>query len=149
MYIDLDSCHPPPPTPVGFMSQPLILYVERNAILQTFMQDMFDLAGWRVRCAHNLYSAESCLRSHERYALLLTGEELPPLELIPGRSGLELVTLARQLPHRKNLPILFFSIEDCEQEAKLAGANEFLRKPHDLFLLVDTIRRLIVTGDKK
>jgi len=36
-----------------------------------------------------------------------------------------------------------FSIEDCEREAKEAGANEFLRKPHDLFLLVETIRRLI------
>jgi hypothetical protein len=49
----------------------------------------------------------------------------------------------RELPHRKELPILFFSIEDCGQEAKAAGATEFLRKAHDLFQMVDTIRRLL------
>jgi CheY-like chemotaxis protein len=83
------------------------------------------------------------LRSTQRFSLFLTGHELPPRELLPERSGLELVKLARELPHRKELPILFFSIEDCEREAKAAGANEFLRKPHDLFKMVDTIRGLL------
>ena len=145
MHIDLDSCHPPPRTSHASFAQPLILYVERNAVLQRFMEDMFDLAGWRVRCARDYYAAESFLRSTERYALLITGEELPPLHLLAERSGLELVTLARSLPHRTELPILYFSIEDRAEEARRAGATEFLRKPHDFYLLVDTIRRLIET----
>lgn len=66
---------------------------------------------------------------------------MPPIDARYGRSGLELVRLARELPHRKELPILFFSIEDCERAAKAAGADAFLRKPHDLFQTVDTVRK--------
>lgn len=58
-------------------------------------------------------------------------------------TGLEVVKYARTLPHRESLPIILFSIEDCEKEAKAAGASEFLRKPHDLFRLLDITRRLI------
>ena len=144
MFIDLDACHPYPPRLWDVpLRQPIILYVERNAVLRSLMSDMFDLAGWHVQRACDLHSAASLLRSKERFSLLLTGHELPPRELLPGRSGLELVKLARELPHRKELPILFFSIEDCEQEARRAGADAFLRKPHDLYLMVDTIRKLI------
>ena len=144
MFIDLDSCDARMPHLWDVpLRQPIILYVERNSALRLFMSDMFDLAGWHVHRAFDLYSAASLLRSSQRFSLLLTGHELPPRELLPGRSGLELVKLARELPHRKELPILFFSIEDCEQEAKEAGATAFLRKPHDLFQMVDTIRRLI------
>jgi len=73
----------------------------------------------------------------------MTGDELPPIDARYGRSGLELIRLTRELPHRNSLPILFFSIEDCEREAKAAGASAFLRKPHDLFQMVDTIRGLL------
>jgi CheY-like chemotaxis protein len=125
------------------LRQPIILYVERNSTLRHLMSDMFDLAGWHVHRAADINSAASLLRDKQRFSLLLTGLESLPRELLPERSGLELVRLVRELPHRKELPILFFSIEDCEREAKAAGANEFLRKPHDLFKLVDTIRRLL------
>lgn len=60
-----------------------------------------------------------------------------------GSSGMELVKYTRALPHRNALPILFFSIEDCALEAKEACASEFLSKPHYLFQIVDTIRRLL------
>jgi CheY-like chemotaxis protein len=107
------------------------------------MSDMFDLAGWHVHRAFDPGSALSQLRDTQRFSLLLTGDELPPISARYGRSGLELVKSTRELSHRKSLPILFFSIEDCEREAKAAGASAFLRKPHDLFQMVDTIRRLI------
>jgi CheY-like chemotaxis protein len=113
------------------------------------MSDMFDLAGWHAHRAFDVSSAESMLRGEQRFSLLLTSDELPPLNLLPGRSGLELVTLARSLPHRKELPILFFSIEDCAERAIAAGATAFLRKPHDLFQMVDTIRNLLAAGSEE
>jgi CheY-like chemotaxis protein len=125
------------------LRQPIILYVERNTALRLFMSDAFDLAGWHVHRAFDTCSALSQLRSKQRFSLLLTGDELPPISATYGRSGLELVKSARELPHRNSLPILFFSIEDCEREAKAAGATAFLRKPHDLFQMVDTIRGLL------
>jgi CheY-like chemotaxis protein len=146
MLMDIDPCQHRPRIWDVSLRQPIILYVERNSTLRIFMNDMFDLAGWHVHRAFDVSSAESLLRSTQRFSLLLTADELPPLNLLPGRSGLELVTFARQLPHRKELPILFHSIEDCAERAIAAGASAFLRKPHDLFLLVDTIRRLIAAG---
>lgn len=144
MLIDLDPCQPRLPRIWDVsLAQPIILYVERNSALRHFMSDMFDLAGWHVHHAIAPDSALSQLRSTQRFSLLLTGDELPPMNSRYGRSGLELVKYTRELPHRKVLPILFFSIEDCEREAKEAGASAFLRKPHDLFQMVDTIRRLL------
>ena len=148
MLIDI-NCRPLPGLWSASLRQPIILYVERNTTLRYFMSDMFDLAGWHVHRAHDIYSAVSLLRSSQRVSLLLTGDELPPLDLLEGRSGLELVTLARELPHRKSLPVLFFSIEDCAEEAERAGANAFLRKPHDLYLMLDTIRRLLAEGSNE
>jgi CheY-like chemotaxis protein len=144
MFIDLDECQPRLPRIWDVsLAQPIILYVERNSALRHFMCDMFDLAGWHVHRAVDPCSALSLLQSRQRFSLLLTGDELPPIDAQYGRSGLELVRAARTLPHRNTLPILFFSIEDCEREAKAAGANAFLRKPHDLFQMVDTIRKLL------
>lgn len=117
--------------------QPVILYVERNALLAQLVNDLLDLGGWHVSRAQNGGIAKIFLDSEQHYALLLIDNELP------DTTGLEIVKYARTLPHRKSLPIMLFSIEDCAREAKAAGANEFLRKPHDLFLMVDTIRRLI------
>ncbi|HKP72202.1 MAG TPA: response regulator [Pyrinomonadaceae bacterium] len=129
------------------MAQPLILYVERNYILYQFMRDVFDLAGWKVHHAEGGVIAQKFLESREPYNLLLLDNDLPPSTW--AMSGLELVRYARSLPSRKGLPILLYSIEDCAKEAKLAGADEFLRKPHDLHAMVDTIRRLLEEGAKK
>jgi len=147
MHMDIDPCRQRPHIWDVSLRQPIILYVERNSALRLFMCDVFDLAGWHAQRAFDVSSAESLLRSPQRFSLLLTADELPPLNLLPGRSGLELVSFARGLPHRKELPILFHSIEDCAERAMAAGASAFLRKPHGLFLLVDTIRRLLAASD--
>ncbi|HEX8130130.1 MAG TPA: hypothetical protein VF527_13590 [Pyrinomonadaceae bacterium] len=151
MIMDIDPCRHMPRTRLwdGSLKQPIILYAEGNAILRHFLTDVFDLAGWHAHRASNVESAESLLCSQQRFSLLMTADELPPLNLFPGRSGLELVTFARSLPHRKELPILFFSIEDCAEKAKAAGANAFLRKPYDLFQMVDTIRTLLAANSEK
>jgi CheY-like chemotaxis protein len=117
--------------------QPAILYVENNLILSQLVTDMLDLGGFHVWRAENGTAAQIFLRHEQRFALLLVDNELR------DTTGLEVVKYARTLPHRKSLPVILFSIEDCAEEAKRAGADEFLRKPHDLFLMVDTIRRLI------
>jgi CheY-like chemotaxis protein len=150
MFMDIDDPCQPHKLHIWNVSpaQPIILYVEHNSTLRIFLSDVFNLAGWYAHQAFDVSSAESMLRGHQRFSLLLAGDELSPYNPKRGLSGLQLVTLARSLPHRKEMPILFFSIEDCAEQAKAAGANEFLRKPYDLFLLVDTIRKLLAPGDK-
>jgi CheY-like chemotaxis protein len=117
--------------------QPAILYVENNLILSRLVTDLLDLGGWHVWRADDASTARLFLQNEQRFALLLVDNELR------DASGLELVKFARTLEHRASLPVVLFSIEDCEREAKAAGANEFIRKPHELYLLLDTVRRLI------
>ncbi|HEX8636284.1 MAG TPA: response regulator [Pyrinomonadaceae bacterium] len=118
------------------MIQPAVLYVEDNALLSKLVTDLFDLAGWHVWRAENGSIAQTFLRHEQRFALLVVDNELR------DTSGLAVVTYARTLAHRESLPIILFSIEDCEREAKEAG-DEFLRKPHDLFRLMDIARGLM------
>ena len=136
MFIDIDACGLRPAW-TRIVIQPAILYVENNLLLAQLVTDLLDLGGWHVWRASDGSTAQVFLRSEQRYALLLVDNELR------DTSGLEVVKYARSLPHRESLPVMLFSIEDCEQEAKEAGANAFLRKPHDLYLMLDTIRRLI------
>jgi DNA-binding response OmpR family regulator len=80
MLIDLDPCLPRMPRIWDVaLRQPIILYVEHNTALRHFMNDMFDLAGWHVHRAFDTCSALSQLRSKQRFSLLLTGDELPPI----------------------------------------------------------------------
>ena len=123
--------------------QPAVLYVENNVLLSRLVSDLLGLAGWHVRRAESGTIAQMFLRHEQRFALLLVDNELS------DTTGLELVKYARTLAHRASVPIILFSLDDCEREAKEAGANEFLRKPHDLFLLIEIARRLIGASDKK
>ena len=136
MFIDIDACGLRPAWR-QIVIQPAILYVENNQLLSQLVTDLLDLGGWHVWRAHDAATAQIFLRHEQRFALLLVDNELR------DTTGLEVVKYARSLPHRESLPVVLFSIEDCEREAKEAGANEFLRKPHDLYLMLDTIRRLI------
>ncbi len=119
------------------MPQPIILYVENNLMLMQLVRDVLDLAGWNVQHLRNATYACTLLRGQEPYDLLLVDNELQHM------TGLALVRYARELTHRAGLSILLFSIEDYAEEAKRAGADAFLRKPHDLHLLLNTIRRLL------
>jgi CheY-like chemotaxis protein len=136
MHMDIDPCGVRPAWR-EMVIQPAILYVENNLILSQLVTDLLDLGGWHVWRAECGTAAQIFLRHEQRFALLLVDNELPDMR------GLEVVKYARSLPHRESLPVMLFSIENCEREAKEAGANEFLRKPHDLFLLMDIARRLI------
>jgi DNA-binding response OmpR family regulator len=124
------------------MPQPIILYVENNLMLMQLVRDVLDLAGWNVQHLRSATFAKTLLHGKQPYDLLLVDNELQYL------AGIELVRYTRELTHRKGLQILLFSIEDYEEEARRAGADAFLRKPHDLHLLLDTIRRLLAAGGK-
>jgi CheY-like chemotaxis protein len=82
------------------------------------------------------------LAGKTRYDLLLFDNELP------GMNGVELIRIARKLPHRRRTPIIMFSASNCEAEAWKAGVNAFLRKPKDLPALTSMIARLLSSKRK-
>ena len=59
------------------------------------------------------------------------------------RSDTQLIRRARQLPHRKRVPVVMLSASDVEAEAWRAGADAFLKKPDDIRRLTEMVARLL------
>jgi CheY-like chemotaxis protein len=116
---------------------PHILLVEDCQIVADAVRETLEAEGWRVSLCGDGAVAVLRLASEAGYSLLLCDYNLPNV------NGLELVRYARTLPHRRGMPIIMFSASECSREARLAGANEFLRKPQDVGMIVETVARLL------
>ena len=114
-----------------------ILYVEDNHLVAEAVRDLLENEGWSVELHADGESAISRMAGAAPYDLLLFDDELP------GVSGLELVSCARDLPRYRMTPIILLSAGGHEAEARRAGADLFLRKPEDIGALVEAVRRLI------
>jgi len=114
-----------------------ILHVEDGKLIANAVKEALEEKGWRVVTCADGGEALTKIESSARYDLLLFDHDLP------GISGLALIERARQLPHRRQTPIIVFSASPLEREALAAGADAFLRKPEDVVHLVATVERLI------
>lgn len=116
-----------------------ILYVEDSKFVSDAVKDTLECEGWRVETCADGFVALFLIKSQTRYDLILLDNELPNL------SGLELTRRARELPHRKQTPIIMLSAGEVVRDAHLAGADAFLRKPQDIGKIVETVTRLLIT----
>ncbi len=116
---------------------PHILLVEDHKIVAQAIRETLELEGWRVTLCYDGAVAVIRLVSETRYNLLMFDYQLPNV------NGLELVRYARTLPHRRGTPIIMFSASERSRDARLAGVNEFLRKPQDIGKVVKTVTRLL------
>lgn len=120
----------------------VILYVEENMMLWQTVRDVLEFAGWYVK-RHEAAYGLALIENRDHFDLLLIDRDSRQ-----SPDGLKLVRRARQLPHRRETPIILISLADCADEARAAGADAFLRKPNNLIELVDTIRRLLAASAK-
>jgi CheY-like chemotaxis protein len=117
---------------------PHILLVEDHKVVAQAVKETLEEEGWRVTLCYDGAAAVTRLASDARYSLLMCANHLPHV------NGLELVRYARELPHRKQTPIIMLSASEVGRDARLAGATEFLRKPQDIGKIVETAARLLV-----
>ena len=116
---------------------PHILLVEDNKFVSDAVKETLEGEGWRVESCADGYVALLLIKSERRYDLIILDNDLPNV------SGLELARRARELPHRKQTPIIMLSASEGVRDALLAGVNTFLRKPQDIGKVVETIKRLL------
>ena len=119
-----------------------ILHVEDSAPVAEVVRDVLQGIGWKVETCADGAEAKQKIEGKAHYDLLIFDNDLP------GQSGIELVRQARQLPHRRRTPIIMLSGSDVEPQAWRAGADIFLKKPHDLGKLAATVTRLLTKGAK-
>ena len=118
---------------------PHILLVEDHRVVAQAVKETLEAEGWRVSLCGDGAVAVWNMASEAAYDLLIFDNHLPNV------NGLELVRYARGLPRRRRTPIIMFSGSECGRDARLAGANEFLRKPQDIGKIVETAARLLIS----
>lgn len=118
-------------------SQISILHVEDNAMVAKMVQDSLEFEGWQVETCADGNTAMEKIAGAAHYDLLLLDYELP------GMNGVQLVQHARSLAHRRRTPIIILSATLDEEEARIAGADAFLRKPEDIAAVTETVAQLV------
>ncbi|HEV7892273.1 MAG TPA: response regulator [Pyrinomonadaceae bacterium] len=120
-----------------------ILHAEDDALVANVVGETLRDEGWRVSTYTDGVAALAEIESDAHYDLILLDNHLP------GVNGLELVSRARQLAHRQQVPIIMLSAADEWREARRAGATAFLRKPEDMHALTETIARMLARRTKQ
>ncbi len=120
-----------------------ILHVEDDALVANAVKVTLRDEGWRVSTYTDGAAALKEIEGGTHYDLMIVDNQLP------GMSGLELVSRARRLPHRRQVPIIMLSATDEWREARRVGASAFLRKPEDVHVLTETIARLLARRPKQ
>lgn len=113
-----------------------VLYVEGPRGISRVVEEVLRGAGIAVDAATSGNAAWEILRSPAQYDALVIDNNLPSV------SGLELVLRTRSMAHRRNLPIIMFSADNCEKEAWRAGVDDFLPKSQ-VDQLAARLRRVI------
>jgi CheY-like chemotaxis protein len=119
-----------------------ILHAEDDEVVAEFIGESLGGEGWRV---NTFKDGEAALREVEgdaHYDLMVIDHFLPDV------SGIEIVSRARELEHRQQVPIIVLSAADVGRDARRAGATAFLRKPHDVPALAETVARLLARKPK-
>ena len=114
-----------------------ILHAEDDALVANVVREALRDEGWRVSTFTDGAAALAEIESDAHYDLLILDNHLP------GVNGLELLSRARRLAHRQQVPIIMLSAADEWREARRVGATAFLRKPEDMHALTETIARLL------
>lgn len=118
-------------------SQITILHVEDHKDVAKLVEDLLAADRFRIeRCVNGL-TAWEILKGKSRYDILIVDNNLP------GLSGLELVLLVRNLPHRRKMPIIMLSGDDVEKEAWRARVNAFVSKSQAVDKLSLAVARVL------
>lgn len=129
---------PDRPTPAS--SHGRILVADDEPHIRRILATFLDASGFSVDQATDGAQALELLQGPTPYRVALLDI------MMPGHSGLEVLELARTLPHRQGLPIVILTAkgQDADrEEAFLLGAADFLTKPFSPKKLLARIQDLV------
>ena len=118
-----------------------LLYVGQHVEWFRCLKNALGLPANRLVYCAGGSSVEHFLKSNIHYDFFLFDFDLL------GATGVELVRLARSLPHRQHIPIIIVAaeevIDDLGELARSTGADDCLTKSEDASIALETIQRLL------
>ena len=114
--------------------KPLILVVDDEASARELLTSYLESAGYGVAVANS--STEAIRKATQSRPSAITLDIL-----MPGGSGFETLYQLKNTPKTGNIPIIVVSVVDQKQLGFTLGAAEYLVKPVQRSVLLDTIRK--------
>ncbi|MES1991865.1 MAG: PAS domain S-box protein [Pseudomonadota bacterium] len=122
----------------------LILLVEDNELVRSFVESQLESLGYRVISVENGNKALDVLREEKNIDLLFTDVVMPG-----GLNGRQLAEEARKL--RSNIKVLFtsgYSEDAIIHDGRLDEGVQLLSKPYKRRDLADKVRLVLEAGEK-
>jgi len=116
-----------------------VLVADDDPEICTLIKTILRSASFEVQVCADAESALIHLQRDKAYDILISDF------MLPGISGIELITMVRASPQTAKLPILMISGHSnyaMDARAKSAGADHFLNKPFTLSQLRSTVTAL-------
>lgn len=113
-----------------------ILLVEDDRDILEAMQDLLETEGHLVQCATNGQEALDLLRKSIHPKLIL-------LDLMmPIKDGFQFRKEQIQDPNLAHIPVVIMSADgQIEKKLHQIGAHEYLKKPVDIDIVLETVKR--------
>jgi len=135
---------PRPQLPAGKRSdkEPLILIVDDEVPAREILASYLEPEGYRVETATS--AAETLEKARK-----LRPDAITLDILMPNSNGFEALLSLKSAPDTANIPIIVVSILDQQKMGFALGAADYLVKPVDKSLLVQTIRKHVQPQEKE
>jgi DNA-binding response OmpR family regulator len=123
------------------MAEPHVLLIEDEPNITEAIRFILTRAGWRVSALANGSEALARIEAEQPDAVILD-------LMLPGMSGLEILTHLRAQARTARLPVLMLTARGQGRDreaAERAGASAFLAKPFANGDVLDCLQRITAT----
>ena len=117
-----------------------ILVADDEPHIRRILQTLLETADFHVDTQPDGTTAIKALEGHAPYDLILLDI------MMPGATGLEVLSHIRELEHRKSTPVVILTAkgQDADREQAFSlGANDFLTKPFSPKKLLARINEIL------
>lgn len=117
-----------------------LLVAEDEPHIRRILITLLEASGFQLTVANDGLRAQELLEGEEPFDLALLDL------LMPGRTGLELLDTARNLPHRRDLPVIILTAKGQDVDRRRAfelGAADFITKPFSPKKLLGRVDELL------
>ncbi|TVP57652.1 MAG: response regulator [Gemmatimonadales bacterium] len=126
-----------PPRPAGSLR---LLVAEDEPHIRRILVTLLEASGFQVDIARDGQEAVERLRGDTRYDMVLTDL------LMPETTGLELLEIIRDLPGRRDVPVIVLTAkgQDADRDRAYAlGAADFITKPFSPKKLLNRVDQIL------